>query len=255
MITNIDVQAITQMRLPQSGPTGWGVRMQERFGYHTPDEWYEAVLLSLVNPSVDWLDVGCGHDLFPSNRRLAQILSARCRSLTGIDPDPAIHRHPWLRERHQCSLDTFETDRQFDLISMRMVAEHIADPAAAAAKLGMLTRPGGRVVVYTVSKWSPVSLLAAMTPTWVHARIKRAAWNTPDDDTFPTLFRMNTRRELRRVFIAHGFLEDGFMRLNDTRTLGGWMPTAFAELAVERVLRGVGLPYPEACILGVYRSL
>jgi hypothetical protein len=84
-------RTIFQMRLPEAGPPGWGVRMRERFGYYTPDEVYEAILLSLVRPGIDWLDVGCGHDLFPSNRKLTQILSARCGSLTGIDPDPAIH--------------------------------------------------------------------------------------------------------------------------------------------------------------------
>jgi 2-polyprenyl-3-methyl-5-hydroxy-6-metoxy-1,4-benzoquinol methylase len=210
MATRVDIQAITRMRQETALP-GWAVRMRARFGYSTPDEWYEATLLSLVNPRVDWLDVGCGHDLFPSNRKLAQVLSARCGSLTGIDPDPAIHRHPWLRERHQCRLDEFETDRQFDLISMRMVAEHITDPDAAVAKLSALTRPGGRVVVYTVSRWSPVSLLAAMTPTWFHARVKQAAWKTPDDDTFPTLFRMNTRKDLRRVFGKRGFFEEYFL--------------------------------------------
>jgi SAM-dependent methyltransferase len=254
MTSDIDVQTIARMRLPESGPTGWGVRMQQRFNYHSPDEWYEAVLLSLVSPQIDWLDVGCGHELFPANRKLSQLLSARCR-ITGVDPDPAIHRNPWLRERHQCRLDEFATEQQFDLISMRMVAEHIADPDAAVAKLGALTRLGGRVVVYTVSKWSPVSLLAAMTPTWVHARIKRAAWNTPDDDTFPTVFKMNTRRDLDRVFGRHGFFEENFARLNDTRTLGGWRATAFAELLAERALRAIWLPYPEACILGVYRRL
>lgn len=255
MTDGIDVRTIARIRRPQSGPLGWGVRMQERLGYHTPDEWYEATLLSLVNPRVDWLDVGCGHELFPNNLRLSRLLSARCGSLTGVDPDPAINSNEWLHVGHQCSLEDLKIGRQFDLISMRMVAEHIADPDAAVAKLAWLTRPGGRVVVHTVSKWSPVSLLAAMTPTWVHARVKRAAWNTPSEDTFPTVFRMNTRRDLDRVFGKHGFFEEDFMRLNDTRTLAGWRVTALAELLVERVLRFLGIPYPERCILGVYRRL
>src|SRR3954470_9870554 len=246
-------RTIFQMRLPESGRPGWGVRMRERFGYYTPDEFYEAILLSLVHPGVDWLDVGCSHELFPSNRKLAQVLSARCGWLTRNDPDPAIHRNSWLHHREQCGIEDFETDRRFDLISMRMVAEHIADPDATVAKFGSLARPGGRVVVYTVSRWSPVSLLAAATATSFHRAVKRVAWNTLDDDTFPSVFKMNTRAALRRVFGAHGFAEESFLRLNDCRTLAGWRSTAFAELVCERALRTVGLPYPEACILGVYR--
>ena len=203
-------RTIFEMRLPEAGRPGWGVRMRERFGYYTPDEVYEAILLSLVRPGIDWLDVGCGHELFPSNRKLAQVLSARCGSLTGIDPDPAIHPNSWLHHREQCGIEDFETDRRFDLVSMRMVAEHIADPDATVAKFGSLARPGGRVVVYTVSRWAPVSLLAAATPTSFHRAVKRAVWNTPDDDTFPTLFKMNTRAALRRVFGAHGFPRKAF---------------------------------------------
>jgi SAM-dependent methyltransferase len=159
----------------------------------------------------------------------------------------------WLHHREQCSIEEFATDRRFDLISMRMVAEHVADPDAAVAKFERFTRPGGRIVVYTVSRWSPVSLVAAATPTSFHRAVKRVAWNTPDDDTFPTVFKMNTRAALRRVFGAHGFVEESFLRLNDCRTLAGWRSTAFAELVCERALRTVGLPFPEACILGVYR--
>jgi 2-polyprenyl-3-methyl-5-hydroxy-6-metoxy-1,4-benzoquinol methylase len=148
------------------------------FGYYTPDEVYEAVLMRLVGVDTDWLDVGCGHELFKSNPRLSQILAARCRSMTGIDPDPAVHQHRWLRHREQCTVEAFQADRRFDLISMRMVAEHIENPDATVGKLGELIREGGRVVVYTVNRWSPVSLLAAATPTRFHAAAKNTsgAW-------------------------------------------------------------------------------
>jgi hypothetical protein len=40
--------------------------------------YYEAVVAKLVRPESQWLDVGCGRGVFPSNPRLAQTLAKRC---------------------------------------------------------------------------------------------------------------------------------------------------------------------------------
>jgi 2-polyprenyl-3-methyl-5-hydroxy-6-metoxy-1,4-benzoquinol methylase len=247
-------QEIFRLRMPESGPLGWSPKLRSQFGYYTPDEWYEAALFCLVDAKTDWLDVGCGHDLFPSNRKLADVLSARCHLLIGVDPDDSIRKNRWLHEYRQCRLEELDADRRFDLISLRMVAEHIANPAAAAAALGRLTRGGGRIVVYTVSKWAPASLVAAATPLSVHHVVKRALWGTAPEDTFPTVFRMNTRRKLNQLLRPYGFVEESFLLLNDCRILGAWKVGALVELSAERALRTVGLPYPEVCILGVYRK-
>ena len=73
-------------------------------------------------------------------------------------------------------LQDYRTDRQFDLVTLRMVAEHIEHPAAAMAALSRLVRPGGLVVIYTVAKFSPASLVAAVTPMSFHHVAKRALW-------------------------------------------------------------------------------
>lgn len=172
----------------------------------------------------------------------------------GVDPDDSIRQNRWLHEHRQCRLEDLDTNRRFDLISLRMVAEHIADPTAAVAALGRLTRENGRVVIYTVSKWAPASLVAAATPLSVHHAVKRVLWGTSPKDTFPTVFRMNTRRRLNQLFRPYGFVEEQFLHLNDCRAFGGWKVGALVELSCERVLRALGLPYPEICILGVYRK-
>ena len=79
IITPEALREVAQLRMPKSGVLGWGPALQARFGYHTPDEWYEAALASLVTEDTDWLDVGCGWRLLPQNQRLAQLLAARCR--------------------------------------------------------------------------------------------------------------------------------------------------------------------------------
>ena len=254
-ITAEALREVARLRMPASGVLGWGPALSARFGYHTPDEWYEAALVGLVTPETDWLDVGCGWRLLPQNPRLAQLLAARCRSVAGVDPDPSIQRNPLLRDKHQCRLEDLETDRRFGLISLRMVAEHIADPDAAVAALGRLTAEDGVVIVYTVHKWAPVSLAAAATPMWQRHKAKRLLWGSDPSDTFPTVFKLNTRKRLARIFAAHGFREESYRLLDDCRTFQRWQTGLRAELSLWRALRAAGLHYPEVCILGVYRRV
>jgi len=246
---------VFRIKTGDNEPLGWSPRLREWFGYFTPDESYEAALLGLIDSQTDWLDVGCGHDVFPANRPLAELLSSRCQCLVGVDPSANIDRNDLVHERAKSTIEEYRTDRKFDLVSLRMVAEHIADPSAAMAAFSRLTKPGGRVVIYTVSKWAISSLIAASTPMIVHHLIKRILWLAKSEDTFPTVYRMNTRSSLRRMFMDAGFVEDDFKYLDDCRIFSRWRATSAIELIAQRLLRIVKIPYPDICILGVYRKL
>jgi SAM-dependent methyltransferase len=245
---------VFRLKIGPSGVLGWSPRIRQRFGYFTPDEWYEAVLFCLINKDTDWLDVGCGRDLFPSNENLAKTLSSRCRLLIGVDPDDNINENTVLHKREQCLIEQYNTEQQFSIITLRMVAEHVANPETTVSALNRLTRVGGRVVIYTVSKWSPASLTAAVTPMAIHHAVKQVLWGSSPEDTFPTVYRMNTRKKLRQLFSVAGFTEEKFLYLNDCRSFGRWRFTLMLELLAERVLRTLGLRYPEICLLGIYRK-
>ena len=111
------------------------------------------------------------------------------------------------------------------------------------------------MVVYTVSKWSPASLVAALTPMAVHHAAKRILWGGLPEDTFPTVYHMNTRKQSQRLFKAEGFVEESFLYLDDCRALARWRLTSMIELLAQRALRAVGLRYPDVCLLGIYRKL
>jgi 2-polyprenyl-3-methyl-5-hydroxy-6-metoxy-1,4-benzoquinol methylase len=250
-----DLAALAALKYGDLAQGGWAPRLRHRFGYYTPDDWYEACVWGLAGPETDWLDVGCGRAPFPSNDAAARLLAERCRSLTGLDPSDNIDDNPFLHHRAKCMLEEFRPARQFDLVTLRMVAEHVTDPAASVAALAQLTRPGGHVVIYTVNKWSPVSLVSAVTPMPVHHAVKSVLWGGEERDTFPTSYKMNTRKTLRRLFEGAGFLEARFAYLSDTRVSGRWRAANTVELVAWRVLRGVGVTYPENCLLGVYKKV
>jgi SAM-dependent methyltransferase len=234
---------------------GWGPRLRAQFRYRTPDDWYEALLYEHISSETDWLDVGCGRFLFPSNHSAAEALAKRCHLLVGLDPSDNVDENPYVHQRIKSDLEAYHGAIRFDLITLRMVAEHITDPKRVTAALARLTKSGGLVVVYTIWKWSPVSLIAAATPMAVHHFAKRILWRTEERDTFPIAYKMNTRRTLSRLFSDEGFREDSFRYLDDCRSFQRWKFPNRLELTARKALNALGLPYPERCILAVYKKM
>lgn len=233
---------------------GWAPSLRARFNYTTPDDAYEALVYERVSDTTKWLDVGCGRDIFPSNRHTAMVLSRRCALLVGIDPDDNIHENEFLHRSEKTLIEDFRSDTVFDLITLRMVVEHVADPRRTVGALCRLAASGGIVIVYTVGKWSPVSILARATPTFVHRIAKRALWQTEDRDTFPVHYRMNTHRQLKGLFETAGFVEESFAYLDDCRVFQRWKFLNYLELSARRLLHMMNFKYPESCILAVYRK-
>jgi len=231
---------------------GWRIKLHRKYGYHDSDAWYEATVNSLVTDETDWLDVGGGKSIFPYNKQLAPELAERCRSLVVVDP--AISHNSLAEETHRCLLEDYDTSRTFNLVTMRMVAEHVERPTEFVAKIESLLSPGGCVVLVTPNKWAPVSMAAAAIPYRWHMPITRFLWKTNDEDVFPTVYKMNTRGTLRDLFSRHGLKEIGFRYCDNTSTLARFKVTCHMELIAWRALQAAGLTYPENNLLGVYQK-
>lgn len=249
-----DLARIFELKYGPPATARWGPRMRRWFGYSNPDDLYEAHVEKLIRPGSRWLDVGCGRMLFPSNPALARELADRCGRLVGVDPDRTLQENPFVHEKVHLPIEDFRTDEPFDLVTLRMVVEHISDPARAVAAIAGALRPGGRVVVYTVFKYSPVPIVTKAVPHGLHHPIKKFLWRTESKDTFPVVYRLNTRGALRAHFEAAGCREIRFRYLDDCRSLARFRVTQFLELAAYRALRLFGLHYPEVCLLGIYEK-
>lgn len=252
--TTEDVLRLLTLKHEDPQQEGWAVRARYRHGYFIPDDIYTAVVERHVTAHARWLDVGGGRSVFPFHRALAKILAERCRLLVGVDPSDNLQANPYVHEKAQCTIEEYRTSHVFDLATLRMVAEHLADPPRAIAALRGLLRPGGRVIVYTVNRWSPITILSSLTPFWLHHRLKRILWGGEEKDTFPTCYRMNTRKRLKELFEKAGFEERLFAHLDDCGTFGQIPGLHHAELLAWRVLHRIGVRYPENCLLGVYEK-
>lgn len=252
---SIDAASLRRTAAAKYGdpPPGWAPAMRARFGYFTPDDVYESLVDKLVTPGCRWLDVGCGRDVFPTNRGLARELSRRSATLVGVDPDATIQENPFVHMRVQAPLESFDTTETFDVITARMVVEHVQDPEAFVGQLRRLCAPHGLAVIYTINKWAPVSMLSWLIPFSLHHPVKAMLWGTQEKDTFPVEYRMNTRRTLSSLMQRGGFREQHFEYLDDLRTLARFRWTSRAELVVWKSLKAVRLHYPETCLLAVYQ--
>jgi len=191
--------------------------------------------------------------VFPHNPALSQALAKRCALLVGVDPSDNLDENRFVHRRVKRTIEEFESEHTYDLASLRMVAEHIPHPKLAVESLARLIRPGGRVVVYTPNRWSPISVASSVIPFWLHHAIKSLIWRTGREDTFPTFYRMNTRRRLRALFEESGFKEVGFAYLDDCTTAFARLRVlCLLQLVLWRLFRAVRLRYPENCLLGVY---
>ena len=251
--TREELRHIFRVKHGDPNAAGSSPRMRWNADYFTPDDHYEALVNHLVGPETVWLDAGCGRFLFPDNEPLSRELADRCRCLVGVDADETLDENPYVHDRVRGFIEDCPADRAYDLVTLRMVAEHVQKPELVAARLRELTRPGGHVVIYTIYKWSPIPVVTTVVPFALHHPVKRVLWGTESKDTFPVANKMNTRAALTDLFDRHDFDLACFEYVDDCRTLARFEPLERLELGLRKQLGRLGLRYPEVCILGAFR--
>ena len=251
------LQAGCQELMPQKygQPCSRYIAARIKSGYFSPEDYYEALMHRLVTADSSWLDVGCGRAPFPNNLSLSAELSKRCQRLVGIDPDSAVIDNPFVHEHYNSGLEEYDKQAAFDLVTARMVVEHVSRPAEFTAALSRVTIPGSIVVIFTVNFWSLTTLAARFSPMSAHLLAKRWLWGTEDKDTFPTVYKMNQRCELRELMTSAGFEERMFLVLPDASICWRIAVLRYAELACWKTMRLLKIPYFDTCVLGVYQRV
>ncbi len=176
------------------------------------------------------VDVGCGRagqveprTLYSLTKRQFQDLRGEGRKVIGIDIDPVGETNPILDEFRLID----HTGRwplennEVDLVFSNFTLEHVADPTHFVAELGRVLRPGGAFIARTISRYSVLATGARMVTNKHHIRVLRVLQpGRHQRDVFPTVYRMNTHRDLHGLFdpgfqwsVAHrGGLKDYFGR-------------------------------------------
>jgi SAM-dependent methyltransferase len=191
---------------------------------------------ALLHPSMVILDFGAGRGAQLANgtcsyRRNLSILKGKVRKVIGVDVDPVVLENEFLDQsfviRRGAPLPL--SNESIGMIVSDWTFEHIDDPAFAAAEFARILKPQGWICARTPNKWGYIGLGANLVPNKAHARVLKRL--QPDSyretrDVYPTTYKMNTIREISRLFPSSQF--DNFSYTHDSEpTYCGTSPMAW----------------------------
>lgn len=137
--------------------------------------------------------------------RELQTLKGRCARVMGCDIDPVVMENPYLDDARIQQIDgpiPFD-DNTFDLVVSSWVFEHVKNAEQMASELLRVTKPGGYIVARTPNKHGYVALAARLVSSERHVpMLRKIQPERKSVDVFPTVYRMNTRRDIKRLFSA-----------------------------------------------------
>ncbi len=185
------------------------------------------------------LHLGAGRDAMGVAARLSAC------SVTAVDTDEgglALNPAPKKIKADGEALP-FASD-SFDMVLCEHVFEHLERPGAVLAECARVLRPGGRLLFLTPNRWNYISVVAALTPYRFHVWYKSKMIGTAEVDTFPTFYRINTRRDIQVLASSAGLRLEWFESFVGCPTyleLGEWLHRL-----------GVGLHLLLECLPGAF---
>lgn len=172
---------------------------------------YRETLEAKLLPETRWLDIGCGRRLFPpwmpQSEQVQLAMTRKVQATFGLDPDFAsLKDNHFVQYRVHGDSSTLPfADDSFDLLTANMVIEHVADPVALLSEAFRVLRPTGFFLFHTPNMRSYATLTARMVPETLKVGLIRYLEGRKGEDVFPTLYRMNTPKQVEKLASAAGF--------------------------------------------------
>jgi ubiquinone/menaquinone biosynthesis C-methylase UbiE len=155
------------------------------------------------------LDAGCGRTVPVLRKymgRAARLIGVELVDFTDVPPGI---------ETHNADLGKLPLpDASVDVIMSRSVFEHLTDPETVYREFTRVLKPGGRIVFLTANMWDYGTLVARLVPNRFHARVVKVVEGRPEEDTFPTAYKTNTRSDVGRLAAGVGLRVESFEYLS-----------------------------------------
>lgn len=195
--------------------------------------WYARLLAGYIDPPGTVLDVGAAagfiSDGFRTQGWRPEIL----------EPNPQMLLHARVKlglTAHAGTLETFRSNKVYDVISMIQVVHHLTDIRRAMQIAAVHTRPGG---IWLVETWDNSS---------VSARLFGPRWHVYNP---PTVIQYFSRRSLEHLCAQFGFVRIGLGRTSKPISCGhakSLLRHHLGNCCPERLLRLLpdrwSIPYP-----------
>ena len=194
---------------------------------------------ALLSSEATLLDFGAGRgrqfDMpnpgFPEELQKFQGKVAR---VIGTDVYDGVLHHPYLDERHvtRPSQPLPLPDASVDIVVADWVFEHLKDPKQFVSEMERIVRPGGWICARTVNKWGYVGVGARLLPNAIHRSVVRKLIPVAKvEDVFPTYYRLNTLRDIRRWFTPRTWENYAYLTNTTPRYFGNsWLLFRLADL-------------------------
>lgn len=138
--------------------------------------------IAAAGAEIQVLEAGCGSTSYFSFPDAAKI--------SGIDISPqALSGNLILHERILGDIQTYSTNKQYDIVVCWTVLEHLASPDKALANLLSWTKPGGLIIIDVPNVFSLKGLITKFTPHWFHKWAYKSVFRSRAVP-FPTYLRL-----------------------------------------------------------------
>lgn len=169
-------------------------------------EAYASLVAEHLSPQTVWLDAGCGSRLLENDMDpLEDWLANHCKSIVGMDFSATSNRSIKSLVRGSLYHMPF-ADNSLDLITCRMVVEHLDKPQEAFIEVARCLRPGGAFIVITPNLLNYAifgnAVASKVLPEKLRIRIVHASDARADEDIFPVRYKANTMHRLIHLLLT-----------------------------------------------------
>lgn len=170
-----------------------------RYDRNWDDILFRQIVLDAIDSTAVILDLGAGAGIVSQMNFRGEAVK-----VCGVDLDPRVVDNPMLDEGRVADAGMIPySSETFDVVFADNVMEHIADPVTVLKEVRRVLKPGGVFLFKTPNRRHYMPLVARMTPHSFHRWINRLRGRA-DVDTFPTLYKINTSRDIRLAAMAAG---------------------------------------------------
>lgn len=168
---------------------------------------------ALIRPDFTVVDFGCGRGEYVddpvSYRRNLRILKGKVKKVVGLDVSKQVLSNQAIDESIVIEGENIPLDdASVDLILCDNVLEHLPNPSKFFQECYRVLKPNSYLCIRTPNMWSYVGIASQIIPNRWHQRILASVQEgRNDEDIFPTLYRCNSLRTVRRKLTSEGFVD------------------------------------------------
>jgi ubiquinone/menaquinone biosynthesis C-methylase UbiE len=211
-------------------------RCQSIFDRAYPDflnagDQYQNAVAAVTNSSSRLLDIGCGR------MSLAEQAVQTANYTVGIDLMHAdLLENSTLHAKAMANAATLPfPDATFDVLISQWVVEHFNEPTTAFREMNRVLRPGGHLVFLTTNANNYIPLFSRLVPDSAQKFLIHRLLRRPTHESFPTFFRANSRRALKRLTAESGFSIDNITYIGNPFYMAFNVPLFRLGLLFEKI--------------------